>query len=30
LQARFEGWAYQLGLWKEKAMIPRIEDLLPA
>ena len=28
LQARFGGWAYQLGLWKEKALIPRIEDLL--
>ncbi len=29
LQARFDGWAYQLGLWKEKAMIPKLEDLLP-
>ncbi|UPY35565.1 DUF4340 domain-containing protein [Sediminicoccus sp. KRV36] len=27
LQARFQGWAFQLGLWKEKAMIPRVEDL---
>lgn len=28
LQARFQGWAFQLGLWKEKAMIPRLEDLV--
>lgn len=28
LEARFQGWAFQLGLWKEKAMIPRIEDLI--
>lgn len=27
LQTRFEGFAFQLGLWKEKAMIPRLEDL---
>lgn len=27
LEARFQGWAFQLGLWKEKAMIPRVEDL---
>ena len=30
LQARFHGWAFQLGPWKEKAMIPRLEDLLPS
>jgi hypothetical protein len=30
LEARFRGWAFQLGLWKEKAMIPRIEDLAVA
>ena len=29
LQARWEGWAYQLGIWKEKAMIPGMADLLP-
>jgi len=28
LQARFQGWAFQLGPWKEKAMIPRLEDLV--
>jgi hypothetical protein len=28
LNARFQGWAFQLGLWKEKAMIPRLEDLV--
>ncbi len=28
LNARFRGWAFQLGLWKEKAMIPRLEDLV--
>lgn len=28
-QARWDGWAYQLGLWKEKALIPRLADLLP-
>lgn len=28
LQARWDGWAYQLGQWKEKALIPRLEDLL--
>nr|WP_314072073.1 DUF4340 domain-containing protein [uncultured Roseococcus sp.] len=28
-QARWDGWAYQLGIWKEKALIPRLEDLLP-
>jgi len=30
LQARWNGWAYQVGVWKEKAFIPKIEDLLPA
>ncbi|TCH97258.1 DUF4340 domain-containing protein [Roseococcus sp. SYP-B2431] len=29
LQARWDGWAYQLGIWKEKAMIPSLADLLP-
>ncbi|WP_421994449.1 DUF4340 domain-containing protein [Roseococcus sp.] len=29
-QARWDGWAYQLGIWKEKALIPRLADLLPA
>jgi len=28
LQARWDGWAYQLGQWKEAALIPRLEDLL--
>jgi hypothetical protein len=28
-QARWDGWAYQLGIWKEKAMIPTLADLLP-
>lgn len=28
LNTRFQGWAFQLGLWKEKAMIPRLEDLV--
>ncbi len=28
LHARWQGWAYQLGEWKEKALIPRLEDLL--
>ncbi|MDB5413747.1 MAG: hypothetical protein JWR10_2082 [Rubritepida sp.] len=27
LQARWDGWAFQLGIWKEKAMIPKLEDL---
>jgi hypothetical protein len=26
--ARWKGWAYQLGIWKEKAFVPRLEDLL--
>lgn len=28
LQARWSGWAYQLGQWKEKQLLPRLEDLL--
>lgn len=28
LQMRWEGWAYQVGLWKEKAFVPKLEDLL--
>ncbi len=27
LDARWQGWAYQVGAWKEKAFIPRPEDL---
>ena len=27
LDARWRGWAYQVGQWKEKAFLPRIEDL---
>jgi hypothetical protein len=27
LNARWDGWAYQLGGWKEKAFLPRLEDL---
>ena len=27
LNARWQGWAYQVGQWKEKAFLPRIEDL---
>lgn len=27
LQARFAGWAFQLGAWKEKSFLPRLEDL---
>ncbi|WP_305879962.1 DUF4340 domain-containing protein [Siccirubricoccus soli] len=29
LNARWQGWAYQVGAWKEKAFIPRLADLLP-
>jgi hypothetical protein len=29
LDARIRGWAYQLGQWKEKAIIPRLADLMP-
>ena len=28
LNARWTGWAYQVGVWKEKAFIPRLEELL--
>ncbi|MDT8333375.1 DUF4340 domain-containing protein [Roseomonas gilardii] len=27
LNSRWRGWAYQVGAWKEKALVPRIEDL---
>jgi hypothetical protein len=27
LQARLAGWTYQLGSWKEKALVPTIDDL---
>jgi len=27
LQARFAGWVFQLGSWKEKAFVPRLADL---
>lgn len=27
LEARWRGWAYQVGAWKEKAFAPRLEDL---
>jgi hypothetical protein len=27
LNARWSGWAYQVGQWKEKAFVPRIADL---
>lgn len=29
LHARWQGWAYRIGEWKEKSLIPRLEDLLP-
>ncbi|WP_043339727.1 DUF4340 domain-containing protein [Belnapia moabensis] len=29
LNARWRNWIYQVGVWKEKAFIPRFEDLLP-
>ncbi|MDN3565398.1 DUF4340 domain-containing protein [Paeniroseomonas aquatica] len=28
LNARWTGWAYQLGVWKEKAFTPRLQELL--
>ncbi|MGG5808475.1 DUF4340 domain-containing protein [Falsiroseomonas sp. CW058] len=28
LAARWRGWAYQVGQWKEKAFVPRLADLL--
>ncbi len=27
LNARWRGWAYQVGQWKEKAFLPRLDDL---
>lgn len=30
LNARWRGWAYQVGQWKEKAFVPRLADLRPA
>lgn len=30
LAARWDGWAYQVGAWKEKAFLPRPEDLRSA
>jgi len=27
LNTRWSGWAYQVGSWKEKAFVPRLEDL---
>ena len=30
LNARWRGWAYQVGAWKEKAFLPRAEDLAPS
>jgi hypothetical protein len=27
--ARWRGWAYQIGAWKEQAVVPRLADLLP-
>jgi hypothetical protein len=29
LNARWRGWAFQVGAWKEKAFMPRLADLLP-
>ncbi|MBL6080245.1 DUF4340 domain-containing protein [Belnapia sp. T18] len=29
LNARWRNWSYQVGVWKEKAFIPRFEDLMP-
>lgn len=29
LNARWGGWAYKVGIWKEKAFLPRPEDLRP-
>ena len=28
LNARWQGWAYQVGAWKEKAFMPRLAELL--
>ncbi len=30
LNARWNGWAYQLGVWKEKALVPVLADLIGA
>lgn len=30
LNARWGGWAYQVGVWKEKAFLPRLEELTGA
>ena len=30
LNARWSGWAYQVGIWKEKAFLPRLEELTGA
>lgn len=30
LNARWRGWAYQVGAWKVKALLPRLEDLRKA
>jgi len=30
LNARWGGWAYQVGIWKEKAFLPRLEELTGA
>jgi hypothetical protein len=30
LNARWRGWAYQVGAWKVKALLPRLEDLKKA
>ena len=27
LNARWQGWAYQVGIWKEKAFLPTLEEL---
>jgi hypothetical protein len=27
LNARLAGWTYQLGTWKEKALVPSLDDL---
>jgi hypothetical protein len=29
LNARWQGWAYQVGEWKEKAFMPRLAELVP-
>jgi hypothetical protein len=30
LQSRLAGWTYQLGSWKEKALVPKLDDLKAA